>query len=118
MNRVERRAFTKKLPKSISQEEKNRYIEFATAIRNKDDVVLEGDKVRLNYDKITNQPNYESFLDTYKDIVEKLKDKVCTVVYDSKYKNDPVLVCLEEDPTPTKFLFFVGDLIKEESTNN
>ena len=40
------------------------------------------------------------------------KDTVFTVEYDEKYKNKPSLVCLKEDTTDPKWLFWVGDLIE------
>lgn len=50
----------------------------------------------------------------YRNVVEALKGEICTVQYEERYGDTPQLVCLEEDDTETKWLFFVGDLIVVE----
>ena len=62
----------------------------------------EGTKVKLNYDSITNEPSYKNKTKKYKNFVEKNKNKIFTVEYDEKYKNNPILVCLKEDKDTDK----------------
>lgn len=70
-----------------------------------DFIIPEGTKVKLNYDSITNDPNYERKVQGYKDFVEDNKDKIFTVEYDEKYRNKPLLVMLKEDASELKWLW-------------
>ena len=70
-----------------------------------DFVIEEGTKVKLNYDNITNDPNYPKKVQGYKDFVENNKDKIFTVEYDERYTNNPLLVMLKEDETEVKWLW-------------
>lgn len=79
-----------------------------------DDVytIPEGTKVMLNYDSITNEPDYKAKVEGYRDFVENNKDKIFTVQYDEKYRNKPVLVSLAEDTNEIKWLWHCeSDLI-------
>lgn len=80
--------------------------------------ILEGSKVKLNYNKITNRKDYNNLVPEYKEFIEKNKDRIFTVEYDKDRKNMPIWVCLAEDDTPVKWLFYVGDLKVVELPNN
>lgn len=83
-----------------------------------DFVIEEGTKVKLNYDSITNDPNYPRKVQGYKDFVENNKDKIFTVEYDERYTNNPLLVMLKEDETEVKWLWHSKmDLIVIEDDN-
>lgn len=83
-----------------------------------DSVLEEGTKVKLNYDNIVNDPNYQRKVQGYKDFVENNKDKIFTVEYDERYKNNPLLVMLKEDETEVKWLWHSKmDLIAVEDDN-
>ena len=87
----------------------------------KDSVIEEGAKVKLNYDSIVSDPNYPKKVQAYKDFVENNKDTVFTVEYDEKYKNNPLLVMLKEDTNEVKWLWHTKyDLvvIEEENTED
>lgn len=87
----------------------------------KDSVIEEGAKVKLNYDSIVSDPNYPKKVQAYKDFVENNKDTVFTVEYDEKYKNNPLLVMLKEDTNEAKWLWHTKyDLvvIEEENTED
>lgn len=85
---------------------------------NENFVIEEGTKVKLNYDGITNDPNYPRKVQGYKDFVENNKDKIFTVEYDEKYTNNPLLVMLKEDETEVKWLWHSRyDLIVIEDDN-
>lgn len=79
-----------------------------------------GDKVKLNYKKIIQNPDYDSMLTEYKEWVENNKNKTFTVQQD-KLKANPhrfsAIVSLKEDITEPKWLFSVEDLIKMEDNN-
>ena len=112
MNREQKRALKKRLPKNLTEEEKNRLIHLKE-LNELDAYLKEGDKVKINYEQIKSYPNYEEKLEGYRNLIEDFKDKICTVEYDKKYGEKPTLVCLKEDPNPIKYLFFIDDLIKQ-----
>ena len=70
------------------------------------DFLKEGQKVKLKYDYIKSRTNYLTKTKEYKDFIENNKDKTFTVEYDSNHKNKPNLVCLKEDTTVPKWLFW------------
>lgn len=70
----------------------------------------EGDRVKLNVKAIQRHPDYEKLAESYRKFVESHIDDVFTVVYDRKYQDKPVVVCLKEDPAG--HLFWTGNLIK------
>ena len=69
------------------------------------DIIPEGTKVKLNYQNITNHPDYARKVNAYKDFIETNKNKVFTVEYDKIGKHSPILVCLKEDKSKVKWLF-------------
>lgn len=85
-----------------------------------EDLVLEeGTKVKLNYDGIVNDINYARKVQGFKDFVENNKDKIFTVEYDERYKNNPLLVMLKEDTSEVKWLWHSKmDLIAVEEDDN
>jgi hypothetical protein len=72
--------------------------------------IPEGTKVKLNVKQITSHPDWERLQDSYKQFVQDNADAEFTVEYDERHKDNPVLVCLKEDTTPAKWLWWVGDL--------
>lgn len=115
MNREQRRELKKKV-------KKNSFLRKAyEASKDWYDNILpplnEGDKVKLNYERIISNPGYKT--DTrpeYRNFIENNKNNIFTVEYDSIRKefNSPnmkYLVQLEEDENMPKFLFSSGDLI-------
>lgn len=81
-------------------------------------VLEEGTKVKLNYDSIVNDINYSRKVQGFKDFVENNKDKIFTVEYDERYKNNPLLVMLKEDTSEVKWLWHSKmDLIAVEDDN-
>jgi hypothetical protein len=57
-------------------------------------------------------PEYLKLTDDYRTFVEANEDTIFTVEYDKFRENPSTLVCLKEDPTPVKWLFWTGHLIK------
>lgn len=75
-------------------------------------LITEGTKVKLNYKRIVSREDYEKSLPKYKEFIEKYKDKVFTVEYDKiKTTGTNYWVCLKEDESPIKWLFYINDLI-------
>lgn len=72
--------------------------------------VKEGDKVRLNLDAIKSHPDYEQRLPEYRKFCEENVGKVFTAMFDEKLRKS--VVCLAEDTTNPKWLFWIGDLEK------
>lgn len=72
--------------------------------------ILEGAKVRLRYDRIHGSKMWNDLSQRYKDFIEENKGKEFTVEYDERFKDRPLVVCLKEDPSETKWLFNVLDL--------
>ena len=80
--------------------------------------IAEGTKVKLNIKKIKSDVNYPRLTNTYKTWVNENKDKVFTVEYDAKHKENPHLLCFKENVEPIKWLFWEGDLIVLEDKVN
>lgn len=123
MNRAERRNTVKNLQKKGMKRDSARdfvdrvdYAEHSFA----QEEHWEGEKVKLNYDRITSYRDYPKMHQAYKDFVEENKDKVLTVEFDEirkkeaeKNKGKSSLVQFAEDTNEPKFLFFGVDLIPE-----
>ena len=109
MNREQKRQLKKQLSKvsKKTNEPKQR----PTFVDRTDLSIPEGSKVKLNIERITKRKDYSRMRETYKDFVENHKDTVFTVEYDPKHTYEPVWVCLAEDTTPIKWLFYIGDLL-------
>jgi hypothetical protein len=67
-----------------------------------------GDKVMLNMDAITSRKGYDQKLPAYKAFCESNTGQVFTVEYVEGMH--PSVVCLAEDESTPKWLFWVGDL--------
>ena len=73
--------------------------------------LLEGDFVKLNTKKIKSHPDYAKMRPVYKEFIESNDGVVFTVEYDKNKQDKPNLVCLKEDMSDPKFLFWDGDLL-------
>lgn len=76
----------------------------------------EGQKVMLDYERITSYQDWPRMRDEYKDFIISHKDDIFTVEFDEQKKlngdsNYDSMVQLKEDTTKPKFLFWAGDLI-------
>lgn len=111
MNREQKRALNKK--KNISTKGARGKINLKKQTIETDDIyIAEGTKVKLNIKRIKEHPEYLKLTDDYRAFVEANENTVFTVEYDKFRKNPSTLVCLKEDPTPVKWLFWTGNLIK------
>lgn len=77
----------------------------------KDSSIPEGTKVKFNYKKMKENPDWEILRTDYKNFVVNNIDKIFTVEYDKGKETEPTLVCLKEDVASPKWLFYVNDLI-------
>ena len=110
MNRNDKRKFEKELKaKGYKHNEIEKMILIKEIMDNKK-YLQEGQKVKLNLDKIKSHPDYNKLTEKYKIWVEDHKDDIFTVTYDKKYQINPVLVCLEEDENIPRWLFYEGEL--------
>ena len=122
MNREQRRQTVKNLQKKgLKRESAETIVErmdFTEHHFSRD--VWEGEKVKLNYNRITHYKDWKILRQEYKDFVEANKDTVFTVEFDDirkkeAEKNDGFsgLCQFVEDTTPVKWLFYAIDLIPE-----
>ena len=116
MNRKERRAQTKYLQKTVkmSKEQAKEYVERQYSHQQ----LEEGTKVKLNWELIRRHPDWKIQRADFKAWVEAHKDEVFTVEWDKKRKENnskdkKMLVCLAEDTTEPKWLFFTSTLIPQ-----
>ena len=114
MNRKDRRAQTKILQKTakISRADAKKLVEMKYSHY----PLEEGTKVKLNWELIKRHPDWKIQRKDYKEWVEAHKDEVFTVEWDeNRKKNDTsdkkFLVCLKEDETDPKWLFYSSTLI-------
>lgn len=120
MSRAEKRKYVKNYTHSlrslgVDRAQRKEFAKYKLAELDSE-VLLEGDKVKIDYEAITHYPDYKDKVSGFKESIENLKDKICTVVYDEKYKVNPFFVSLVEDEHEPKWLFARTDLIKQ--TNN
>ena len=117
MNRTDRRNLAKKIKKAnkslnlgLNKKQLDEYIKFKEEQMSSISL-FEGDKVKIDYVGITSRVDYDKRRPEYRTFIEENKDKIFTVLYDEKYRNNPWLVSLEEDTTEPKWLFTTSDLI-------
>ena len=77
--------------------------------------IEQGDKVRLNYEKLTSDPNYDKMNEEWKDWIEKHKNVVLSVKFDEQHAVNKLFCGFDEDDSGKNWLFFVGDLTKIEN---
>ena len=108
MNRKERRDFVKKArSKGISKSTAEAYLTIRAAGLDKPMLpskISEGDKVRLNLERIQNRKNYDKMSDGYKSFVSENEGVIFTAHVEKEN-----LISLKEYPA---WLFWSGDLIK------
>ena len=74
--------------------------------------ISEGDKVKLDYEKITSDPNYDNMNPDWKAWIDEHKDQELTVDFSERQNKNKLFCEFLEDTNEVKWLFFVGDLIK------
>lgn len=116
MNRQQRRDLTSRLrKKGLSNEDIQTVVKLKEAQDN-GQVLQPGDKVQLDIDRIKQHPGWEDRRPEYKEFCESNVGRTFTVEYDKARKSNPSLVCLAEDQTVPKWLFWPGDLKKVDAS--
>jgi hypothetical protein len=72
--------------------------------------IPEGTKVKINVDKIFKEKGFADRMPRFRKFVQEARDKIFTVEYDPEHRDRPTLVCLKEDPSEVKWLWYIGDL--------
>ena len=76
--------------------------------RMNNEVLKPGDKVMLDWVKITEDPDWENFKPEYQKFVEENAGKIFTLSKEAKAQGPWAFVSLEEDETDPKRLFYLG----------
>lgn len=117
MNRDQKKqiakAVRKKHGKAISRKQAAQLVNAVDLIVKASDV-QEGDKVKLDYDKISSSKRWEQHSSPYREFVEANKDKVFTVEPNDRDANWGSIFQFVEDTTNPKWLFWGGHLKKVE----
>jgi len=74
----------------------------------------EGERVKLNYDRIVAHPFWINGNLKYKEFVESNKDIIFTIEFEEKQKKDKIQCVLKEDVSLCKWIFNECDLIRLE----
>lgn len=111
MNREQRRKYERQLrTKGVSKEDMNLFFKMLSS---SPDDFKDGDKARINVERIQSHPDYEKMNPKYKKFLEDNKESVFTVILSKKGFNKS-FVEFEEDTTEPKWLWCSDDLIKVE----
>lgn len=124
MNREERRAVAKRLgkKKGMTLEQAQTFLKRMDSITTNPTTAWEGEKVKLDYNRIITNPDWIRMRKDYKAWINAHKDDVFTVEFDPAKKENnsrtkDIWVQLVEDETEPKWLFWAGDLIPEAGQN-
>ena len=110
MNREDKRKFIKQFKeKGYSKKEIDQMVMLKEMMDNKKNL-QKGQKVKLNLERIMSHPDYHNHTEKYRSWVESHIDVIFTVEYDKAHTDKPTLVCLKEDDSKPKWLFWEGDL--------
>ncbi len=115
MNRAQRRAEVKYLQKNKGMK-RNDARAMVEKYRDADIPLEEGTPVKLNYEMMKRHPDWRIQRDDFKAWVEAHKDDMFTVEWDKNRKernsrDKKFNVCLAEDTTEPKWLFYTSTLI-------
>ena len=72
------------------------------------EVLAPGDKVKLDWVKITNDPDWDNFKPEYQKFVTDNASKIFTLDKEAKVQGPYAFVSLCEDETDPKWLFYTG----------
>lgn len=110
MNREQRRAFKKKHGKTTREYAADKLNKLSQGVENH---LLDGDKVRLDVDRIIGRSDYANTTEEYKAFVESSCNKVFTArLYRKRKDGFSAIVELAEEP---KWLFWYGDLVRVQN---
>lgn len=114
MNREQKHKAIKSLTaKGYSAEQAEGMLMMNAAVDSKK-FLKEGDRVKLNVTQMQSRPECKSDIDQnkvrFQAWVLDHRDKVITVKYDKNLTINPSIVCVKEDKTDPKWIFWEGDL--------
>lgn len=114
MNREEKRKTMKSFTaKGYTAKQTERLLMIKSVVASKK-FLKEGDRVKINIPQMQSRPEWKSNVDQNKSQFQAWvldhRDEVLTVEYDKNHTKDPVIVCLKEDDTDPKWMFWEGDL--------
>lgn len=116
-NRQQKRKTERALKTKGSKDDINNIIKLFNQIKMMENLpkfkeyLLPDDKVMLNVEKIKSHPDYPKMRSAYREFIEANEDIVFTVEYDKDKQDKPNLICLNEDTSNPKILFWDGDLL-------
>ena len=118
MNREQRRIL-EKATRSGKLKQNSKILEFKDRLDKTAQMfdIQDGDFVKLNYEKIISDVNYENMNPDWKSFVEKHKNDILKVKMDKKMSLFCELVSENEENNDV-WLFYLGDLIKESGEND
>jgi hypothetical protein len=76
--------------------------------------LLEGDRVKLDVEKIKAHKSWNTYNPNYRQFVEDNADRIFTVKYDDKHKDKPNMVTFAEDDSKENWLWYDGHLLVED----
>lgn len=76
--------------------------------------IQEGQRVKLDYDKIKSHPDYNRLQEPYKLYIEGNKDLILTVKFDDRYANHTIVALIDECGEKSIWRFVISDLIMIE----
>lgn len=114
MNREQKRKAIKSLTaKGYTAEQAEGLLIIKAAAESKK-FLKEGDIVKLNVPQMMSRPEWKTDVDQNKARFQAWvlahRDEVLTVEYDKNHTKDPAIVCVREDETNPKWMFWEGDL--------
>ena len=110
MNRKQRRATDKKLRKVKGYNAYKRLVEESMKLQATEDMLKDGDRVKLNVKRITGRDEFASLQQAYRDFVMQNQDTVFTAKIRRHSRGGyPVVIDLLEEPT---WSFWEGDIIR------
>lgn len=84
---------------------KNPITTIFNSLETKEDILLDGDRVKFNYRLIKASPIFKRAVPKFKQFVLENKNKTFKVMYDGEVTNKHLLVSLLEDETTPRWLF-------------
>lgn len=114
MNREQKRKTIKSLTVKGYTKKQAEALTMLKATQETKKFLKDGDRVKLNISQMKSRPEWESDVDQNKARFQAWvlahQDAVLTVEYDKNHQNNPSIVCVAEDGTDPKWMFWEGDL--------
>jgi hypothetical protein len=78
--------------------------------------IVEGQRVRLNYEHILNHPDYDNLQIRYKQFVEQYRNEIMTIKFDDRYPDHTIVALVDLKGEEFIWRFHITDLefLKED----